>query len=199
MLITKHYKLKTRSAFTLVELMVTIAILGIVVVLVGNLANFTVGRLKSNQLKHTNDAIRSALNLIGQKMNNANAHKSGVYGFKVTGIYPDQVLMIASSDSDDANITCTYFGKRDEKIMMDQDNCSGMTLGNLTHPVTPDKISVETFEFTGKHEMSATPETKIPFVKIFIKAHDKSDPALTNTELETTFTMDGENVKYLNH
>jgi prepilin-type N-terminal cleavage/methylation domain-containing protein len=196
----KPLTLKPRQGFTLVELMVTIAILGIVVVMIGNLTNFTVGRLKSNQLKHTNDAIRSALNLIGQKMNNANAHKN-IGGTKVYGFYENgDLLTILSSDSTDTP-TCTYFGKKNDKIMMGQDSgCSSLATSDLlTNDVTSSKIFVEEFELTTVHMMTGTGWDKIPEVKIKVKAYDKSDPAATNTELKTTFTMDGENVKYLNN
>ena len=178
--------------------MVTVAILGIVVVLVGNLTNFTVGRLRSNQLKHTNDAIRSALNIIGQKMNNANAHKNiggtDVYGFYVDGGY----LTILSSDSSDTP-TCTYFGKKNEKIMMGQDgNCAGLANEDvLTNDVTPSKIVIENFDLTPTHMMTGTGANEIPKVEILVKAYDKTAPSTTATELQTTFTMDYENVNYL--
>lgn len=216
MLENKHYKLKihkvyperSRGGFTLIELMVTIAILAIVVVLVGNLTNYTVGRLKSNQLKSTNDALRSALNIMGQKMNNANDKVTigtdTVYGFKVYGNEPNQVLTIVSSSGSGSTKTCTYFGMKSGSLKMSQavansDTCNELTVESLDHKITSDKIFVQSFEAETTNRMTNINTKSIPSVKITIMAHDTTDESGIQTKLETTFTMDGENVKYLNN
>ena len=189
-----------RKAFTLVELMVTLAIMGLVIVLIGGLANFTAGRLESAQIKTANEALRSSLDAIGQKMYSANEYKKidgqDVYGFRSEG----DVLTIVSSGSIDNAVTCTYFGKRDDQLMMAQNTiCSAMTIDELTNPVTPSRIFVTEFSVNSINQMDDLGATEIPKVKITLKGYDKSDPLgpAAQSTVETTFTMDGENVKWL--
>lgn len=220
---------KNRKAFTLIELLVTMTIMCIVVVMIGGMAEYTAGRLKSAQLTQVNDALRSALDTIGQKMYNANGHvkigTTDIYGFRYydstqptvlptvsNGIIPDMLLIVSSTDT--SVNTCTFFGLDTTKhqLMMDQDSpClnSFKALANLTHPVTPSKVFVKTFDIvtSNSNTMVSTPPppyNDIPRVAISLSGYDMSDKAGVAgiagavAKVESTFTMDGENVNYFN-
>jgi prepilin-type N-terminal cleavage/methylation domain-containing protein len=194
-----------RKAFTLTELIVTMGILSMVVVVIAGMARYTAGRLKSAQIKSSNDALRSSLDVIGQKMNNAN-EKAKIdtenrYGF----YYKNNILVVISGDAS-PEIYCTYFGKKDDALAMAQEKansgkCSDTDAINLANNVTPENIKVTSFSIDSSKSLQMTElghadQKEIPKVEIKVEAKDIADPTNIVT-VKTTFTMDGENVNYL--
>lgn len=205
-----------KQGFTLIELLVTMTIMCIVVVMIGGMAEYTAGRLKSAQLTQVNDALRSALDTIGQKMYNANGVANGlspkVYGFRyyVSGT-PDitanaNMLVIVSKELATSAPVCTYFGKTtNNELGMFQNGCATFaTLSVLdSHPVTPSKVFVKTFDIVTlkSNIIDPTSFNDIPKVVISLSGYDKSDKTgvagTAVATIESTFTMDGENVMCL--
>jgi prepilin-type N-terminal cleavage/methylation domain-containing protein len=211
----------TKSGFTLVELMVSITILALILVMLSGMVNYTSGRLKSAQLKLVNDSLRQSLDLISQKMYNANAHtvitQSGnsidIFGFRYydSNHMPDSssdnpsapdMLVIVSSDLTGGQKTCTYFGKKDNQLFMDQDSgCTKdfQTPSQLVHAITPSKISIQNFKIDSSSSkmMTNTSVDFIPHIEITIDGYNLTDPQKSPAQVQTTLTMDGENVRSL--
>lgn len=188
-----------KKGFTLVELLVTMGILGVVLVMIAGLAGYTAGRLRSNQNRVLNDSLRNVLDIIGQKMYNANTETTingnTIYGFKVI----NNMLVIVSS-GDDNSKTCTYFGKKDETVSMKQTNCSENTLPtetDLASSLTPSRIKIKDFIIDPK-DIKITDDlgSVIPTVNIKVKAEDRNDVKNIAT-LKSTFSMDYETIKSL--
>ena len=197
-----------RKAFTLIELIVTMAILAMVVVMIAGMTSFTVGRLKSAQMKMVNDALRNSLDTIGQKMNNAN-EKAKIDGENRYGFYYKNNILVVISGDETPSIYCTYFGLNGDAMAMAQEKamagvCKNTNLITLGNNVTPEKIKVTSFSIdplksSEMTEASRPNQTEIPRIKITLSGYDTSDKAgvAATSSLETTFTMDGENVNYL--
>ena len=210
---------KTKSGFTLVEMMVTMVILGVVIAMIGGLTNFVSEKLHSLEGKNLNDAVRQSLNLIAQKMINTNTHvKIGsidVYGFRyysssapntqvpnnANATLADPILMIVSSGGTGTNPVCTFFGQKGTSLAMAQDTTCGsfLTSSSLTSLVTPKKVKVTSFtvdELLSQMMTTNAGTTYIPTVRMIISAQSVANSAITST-IDTTFTMDAENVRFL--
>lgn len=215
MKITQNKKL----GFTLVEMVVTVGILGMVLAMTSGMINYSVGKLRSARAKLLNDTIRNSFDIIAQKMYNANdsigSGTSSVYGFTVykgsggsavmdQPSYTDTenpIILIISSGDDPIVKTCTYFGKKDSKIMMYQQTCPGaaanyfISTNQLTSSLTSDKIKVTNFTITSTSSVynATRPDDKIPFFELNVEAQEIQDSKNTS-QLKTTFTMDYENL-----
>jgi prepilin-type N-terminal cleavage/methylation domain-containing protein len=183
-----------KKAFTLIELMVSITILALVLVMLSGMVNYTSGRLKSAQLKLVNDSLRQSLDLISQKMYNANDKKTiGVLG-EVKGftVNNSNILIIVSSNLTDNKIVCTYFGQKGDKLAMTQDATCPAEPNDLDHFVTPSKINITDFSLIEDQTGN------IPNVVISLSGYNTTDKDKVAATVKTTLTMDGENVRNLN-
>ena len=204
---------KTKSGFTLVEMVVTVGILGMVLAMTAGMVNYSVGKLRSARAKVLNDTIRSTFDVMAQKMYNANdkinVGSGDIYGFAIydadtkffSSITKPIIIIVSSGDT--SGKTCTYFGKNVDKLSMAQTNCSGTILlgtSDLTGSLTSDKIEITNFQIENKFFIqptaSPTRPSEIPYFELNVKAREIQDTN-NKTQLKTTFTMDYENLNNL--
>jgi prepilin-type N-terminal cleavage/methylation domain-containing protein len=199
-----------KSGFTLVEVIVTLAILSMIVVMVAGLTNYTAGRLRSLQQRNMNYALRAALDQIGQKMYSANEYvkigSTDVYGFRYyQSADPSQTanadMLVIVSSYDNSTAKCTFFGYDlgAKKLLMAQSaTCDAfLTISSLSNSVLPSRIKLTDFSITTDSQMmDSTSDAFVPRIVIDAKVSDVQDSTKIS-QLKTTFSMDGYNVKRL--
>ncbi|MCL5407701.1 MAG: prepilin-type N-terminal cleavage/methylation domain-containing protein [Patescibacteria group bacterium] len=193
----KNLKLKIKKrGFTLIEMMIAVFVFMILFLIAASFVNLAAGSTKSNRTKLLTSDLRNALDVISQKMNNANGRALDIYGFKVNN---NNILGIASSDG-----SCTFFGKnnnntpadiKDDFIAMKYLNsCNGWPVQtDLDQKLTdPKNITVTNVSFTLTDPIISNSPTKSPYLKVVIEAQD-ADAKYENDnkiKLETSYTMD---------
>lgn len=182
-----------KSGFTLIELLVALSILVVILMMGAAFANFSVGRLRSAQNVKVNEAIRNAFDLIGQKMNTANAKLGTVYGFNENG----GILEIVNK-SDTGATTCTTIGLSAGVLKMKQDttDCSNTLIDSTWQAITPDTIEVTAFTPTMINAMINSDQTVIPTAQIIITAREKGNPDNQIT-IQTSYYLDYQTVNNL--
>jgi len=207
---------RNQKAFTLVEVIVTLAILSSLIVIIAGLASYTAGKLRSIQQRNMNYALRSALDLVGQKMYSANdkvtipngSSPITVYGFRYyksgdptdkLKIDANMIVIVSSYDDSPVVKKCTFFGydSGDQNLKMGQNNCdSFLILADLKNSVLPKNIKLTSFVVQDGSNLMTDP-TDIIIPKIMIDATVQDQQGTVKSELQTTFSMDGYNVKGL--
>jgi len=177
--------MKNKKAFTLVEMLVTVGILGIVLSMTAGMVNYSVGKLRSARAKLLNDTIRSTFDIITQRMYNANDSvistldpKNNIIGFIIynpgtpatipntplTADINDPVILIVSS-GEGATPTkiCTYFSRDTSlnKLTMAQETCNLAALyknrNAIQNSLTSDKVEVTGLKVkTGSYFIKST-------------------------------------------
>lgn len=189
-----------KLGFTLIEALVAVFIFMILFLITASFVNLAAGSTKSRQTKILTSEIRNALDVINQKMNNANAKTTGtnIYGFKLNGT----VLGIANTDG--ATTTCTYIGQVGTGIYMRYDSCSSWpTLTADDSPLTnTNTVNVTGFDLNPggvDYFMTNNSPARSPYLKISITAQD-ADPKYQSENvinLQTSYTMSYQTIRRL--
>lgn len=199
-----------QSGFTLIEMLIAVFVFMILFLIAASFVNLAAGSTKSNRTKLMTNDIRSALDVISQKLSTANGiSTSGIYGFAVNSTTGD--LGIVSDDG--TNIICTFIGKvsvgtpaiggiymrtgtdcswpSGTKILSisDQPLTNNKNINITTNPTGTTKIFTLTDAITSSNK---TTYNKSPYLKVLIEAKD-TDPKYESDnviKLQTMYTMD---------
>lgn len=185
--------IRTKSAFTMVEILVAVFILSIILIMGAAATNMMVGKLRSKKTLDINTPIRNAFDIISQKMNTANTLGNGnIFGFREVGT---DILAVANKSTD---TKCTYIGKDGESLKMIQNNCTAPTSMSTGQIIVGNTVVVDSFSVDGKFMNTTNRSTIdfIPYATIKLVAHDKTDPTNTIT-LETSYYLDYQTVNNL--
>lgn len=191
-----------RKGFTLIEMLIAVFIFVILFMIAASFVNLAVGSTKSVRTKLLTNDLRNTIDIINQKMNNANgkATPPPIYGFRTNG----GILGIASSDD-----SCTLIGRKTEAssslgyLAMSTVSCASIhpawVTSDLTQRLTSTNINILSFDISNSYEMINKNPSQAPYIKIVITAED-TDPkyqADNQITLQTSYTMDYMTIKRL--
>lgn len=182
-------KFKFKKGFTLIELIVVVMLFMIIFLITMAFINLASGQVKSMHTKMLTNDVRSATDVIFQKLNNANATAQAVTLPSVSpkGFTVNNNILVTVSKGANGTIECNFFGLKENAIWMHR-GCPIAAFNSrfLDERLTSDKIKVTSFTPT----FTADP---VPNIKIKIIAED-ADPKYAGEEnkitFESAYTMD---------
>lgn len=217
---------RKNKAFTLIEMIIAVFIFVILFLIAASFVNLAVGSTKSVRTKLLTSDLRNTMDLINQKMNNANSKVrvgisssdpiptiDNIYGFRVvTTDGGAKVLVISSSDG-----SCTFIGKLTTNnlgtiVSGKRNSCDNQrpvpepgNANEFAQKLTPLSVNVASLDFHAGPPLEAgytmidTNPTQAPYLEIVIKAQDADDKWKDDNQiqLKTSYTMDYQTIRRL--
>jgi len=186
------------QGFTLIEMLMAVFVFMILFLIASSFVNLAAGSTKSARTKILTNDVRSASDIISEKINNANQKVAvgtdTIYGLKVK----NNILGIATTTG--SGTRCTFFGENGDSLSMLEGSCpsSWPVASGLTKKLTGSSVKITGLTFTLANEVTPTSTTS-PYLKIVVNAEDADAKYASDNQinLQTSYTIDYQTIKRL--